>query len=80
MNQSQSGTSIASAVVPASSPEQGRIVLMGSGIISPTIKAHLAKTVAAQQARAPAAVKPIVLTGSGIISPTIKAHLAKQFR
>lgn len=67
MNQSQSS-------------DRGKIVLMGSGIISPTIKAHLAKTVAAQPARAPAAVKPIVLTGSGIISPTIKAHLAKQFR
>jgi hypothetical protein len=75
MKNSQSGT--------VATVTQEKTVLMGSGLVSPTIKAHLAKSIAAQQtlpSTKTAPAKSIVLTGSGLVSPTIKAHLAKQFR
>lgn len=61
--------------------KQRKVVLMGNGIITPSVAAHLKKA-AVQQAQREARQntsqeRKVVLMGNCIITPTVAAHLRK---
>lgn len=60
--------------------QKRKVVLMGNGMVTPAVAAHVKKTVstAPKQATTPARQRQVVQMGNGMVTPAVAAHVRKS--